>query len=946
MSLNCPHCRKMLDISGDPPRFCPYCGKSLMPETTSLATTTGPAGSADPLLSGIDPEATAAFQALGRRGGSSGRGGGGGGFDAEIDYIPEILAGFRVLRKLGQGGMGAVHEAEDLQTGRRVAIKVMSPEYMSSPRAVERFLQEGRLASTISHPRCVFVLAADEADGWPFIVMELMPGDTLKDLVESTGPLSTRRAIEMILDVIEGLEEAHRRGVIHRDVKPSNCFLDGDGRIKVGDFGLSKSVVDDSGLTRTGTFIGTPHFASAEQIKGEAIDERSDVYSVCATLFYLITGRPPFEGADAASTLAKIVSDPLPSARVFRPDLWIPLDRVISRGLERDRKRRWASLEELRHALSPFLPGRVTLSSLGLRVAAYTTDFLLGFLLIAMVMAGLGSLSAKRRFGLSDFLFEELISGIVILLYYALFEILGEASPGKRLFRLRVGSAEAGPASLRCRIVRLSIFLAGVVLPRRITAVVLAALAFRGNSVVLAVGLAQLVGPLILFCTARPRNGYRGLHEFASGTAVVKLPGRFRRRRPEAEVDDSTAFHLSRPAGLPEMLGSFKVQGALRWSDSVRLLQAEDEALRRLVWITMRPDTEAAAPRARTDLARLTRLRWLQAGARDGLRWDAFVAPTGTPLVAVIARRRRSRAWAETRDVLEELASELVDASRDGTTPAELAVDQVWIKPNGRVLLLDVPPHDPKSSGPAERVEAEGTQERGLELLARVATTMLHAGRRDREPGIRFDGTPIPKHAIPILEGLRVPSSYRTIEDFRAAIHAVRDRPTALSPLQQFGHAAYTLIAGLLKIWLLPSAVILLSIALANLGLLPFPVINGELWHRVVFFELFLWVGLAMLFREGPAGLVFNVALVTDRGRIPSRLRFAWRESLVVWPVLVLSLVSANLPPGKNPAFDFLRSYGDVVFSCLWPLLNVVPVFFTAGRYLNDLLGRTVLVPR
>src|SRR5262249_34153618 len=152
-------------------------------------------------------------------------------------------------------------------------------DFATSREAVERFRQEGRLASMVAHPRCVFVYAADEDAGRPYIVMELMPGDTLHDYLEKRGPLPPHEAVAKILDVIDGLLEAHQLGVVHRDVKPSNCFLEADGRVKIGDFGLSKSLVSGSNLTRTGAFLGTPLFASPEQVRGEPVDPQSDVYS-------------------------------------------------------------------------------------------------------------------------------------------------------------------------------------------------------------------------------------------------------------------------------------------------------------------------------------------------------------------------------------------------------------------------------------------------------------------------------------------------------------------------------------------------------------------------------------------------------------------------------------------------------------------------------------------
>src|SRR5262249_28601990 len=162
--------------------------------------------------------------------------------------------------------------------------------------------------------------------------------------------------------------------LVHRDVKPSNCFLEADGRVKVGDFGLAKSLVSDSKLTRTGTFLGTPLFAAPEQIKKETVDAQSDVYSVAATLYFLLAGRAPFQSGDALATLARIVSDDPPSLRTVRPELPRALDRVVLRGLERDRKRRYRDLDEFRKTLLPLLPAQPSVGGLGLRFGAWVID--------------------------------------------------------------------------------------------------------------------------------------------------------------------------------------------------------------------------------------------------------------------------------------------------------------------------------------------------------------------------------------------------------------------------------------------------------------------------------------------------------------------------------------------------------------------------------------------
>jgi eukaryotic-like serine/threonine-protein kinase len=187
------------------------------------------------------------------------------------------VADYRLLHPLGEGGMGAVWEAEQASSGRRVALKLLSQRLPRTPETIERFLREGQLAASVSHPRSTFVFGAGEHEGQPYIVMELMPGRTLKDLIDEEGSVSIARSVDFILDVIEGLQAAHAIGVVHRDVKPSNCFLDSDGRVKVGDFGLSKSLVSDAGLTRTGTFLGTPQYAAPEQVRGGQVDPRTDL---------------------------------------------------------------------------------------------------------------------------------------------------------------------------------------------------------------------------------------------------------------------------------------------------------------------------------------------------------------------------------------------------------------------------------------------------------------------------------------------------------------------------------------------------------------------------------------------------------------------------------------------------------------------------------------------
>ncbi len=368
MALICPRCRRNLADSAseaDPPAFCRYCGQKL-------------AGSSAPVVVMPDGGETIDVPTQSHEAADTPE-------DAPAsrtaEEAPQSVGGYHLIRFLGAGGMGMVYEAEDAGTGHRAAVKLLSRKYTSNPTSVERFRQEGRVASQITHPHCVFVFRADADAGRPYIVMELMPGKTLKDLVDEQGPLPTAEAVTRILDVVAGLAEAHRLGVIHRDVKPSNCFLTRDDRVKVGDFGLSKSLAPDQEgqkqITQSGAFLGTVLFASPEQIRGEAVGYESDVYSVCGTLYYLLTGRAPYQHESITATLAKAVSEPPPPIRPRRPDVPLELERVVLRGLERDRERRWQSLEELDDALRSQLPANQRPARPRSLVMAYIVDMLL-----------------------------------------------------------------------------------------------------------------------------------------------------------------------------------------------------------------------------------------------------------------------------------------------------------------------------------------------------------------------------------------------------------------------------------------------------------------------------------------------------------------------------------------------------------------------------------------
>ena len=267
--------------------------------------------------------------------------------------------------------MGVVYEAEEQDTGRRVALKVLGRQF-DSPADRARFLREGRLAASINHPNSVYVYGTEEIDGTPTIAMELVSGGTLQQHVKERGSLPVSVAVEAILDIIAGLEAAQAIGILHRDIKPGNCFEESDGTIKIGDFGLSISTAGraEANLTASGAIVGTPAFCSPEQLRGEELSARSDMYSVGGTLFYLLTGRMPFEGHNLAQLTANVLEKPVPSPSDFRKEIPKGLAHAIRRCLAKQPAERFKSYDDLRQALAPYGSAAPTPATLSLRFLA------------------------------------------------------------------------------------------------------------------------------------------------------------------------------------------------------------------------------------------------------------------------------------------------------------------------------------------------------------------------------------------------------------------------------------------------------------------------------------------------------------------------------------------------------------------------------------------------
>jgi hypothetical protein len=273
--------------------------------------------------------------------------------------LPEKIGRYRPVGILGRGSMGRVYLAHDPNTDRRVALKVASStdelESDATAQARERFLTEARAAGRLAHPGIVPVYDADvdAATGYPYLAMEWIDGPTLSQTIKERGPLPWRQAVALAAEVAEALDHAHARGIVHRDVKPGNVMIDPAGRARVTDFGIAR--IGDESRTRPGEVLGTPNYMSPEQLRGEKVDGRSDLFALGSVLYQALTGRPPFAAEHVgAVTHAVAHTEPEPpSGRVEG----VPraLDRVIARALAKDRERRFATGREMADALRALL---------------------------------------------------------------------------------------------------------------------------------------------------------------------------------------------------------------------------------------------------------------------------------------------------------------------------------------------------------------------------------------------------------------------------------------------------------------------------------------------------------------------------------------------------------------------------------------------------------------
>jgi serine/threonine-protein kinase len=271
------------------------------------------------------------------------------------------LAGRYLLEtEVAAGGMGTVWRARDEVLGRPVAVKVLHDRLARDPDLLERFRLEAIAAARLSHPNVVRVFDTGIDDGVCFIVMELFEGTTLEDVLREQGPLPGSEASRVVRSVLGGLAHAHRQGVIHRDVKPANVLIDPSGLVKVTDFGIAKAAFAASDLTTTGQLLGTARYLAPEQVAGEGIDHRADLYACGVVLYESLTGRAPFEGASHIATATMRLTQEPPPPGALRPGIPRRLETATMRALARDPDDRFQSADEMSSALDRAVPGERT----------------------------------------------------------------------------------------------------------------------------------------------------------------------------------------------------------------------------------------------------------------------------------------------------------------------------------------------------------------------------------------------------------------------------------------------------------------------------------------------------------------------------------------------------------------------------------------------------------
>lgn len=606
---------------------------------------------------------------------------------------PEQQIGpFRIIRRIGRGGMGTVYEAQDCENQRRVALKVLSRP-VANDEARQRFLREGRLAASINHPNSVFVFGTHQFDSLSMISMELVRGGTLEGHLRRHGPMASRDAVDIALQLIDGLVAAHEKGILHRDIKPSNCFLADDGSVKIGDFGLSISSDPElqEKITTPGLTLGTPAFSSPEQLRGDALDVRSDIYALGSTLYFLLTGKTPFTADGVVKMIAQVLEGTAVEPHQLNPEMPVELSQVVMRCLSKEPGDRFRTYQELRTALLPLGATTADPASLGLRAIAEGIEWL-ALLLIGFAMVSITNSSALRffysKFALSTVSAATLLSWIgAYCLYYAVTESQFGCSLGKWLLQLRVVDSNHNRPTFLSAFVRAAVFLLVPAIPQLLYWLTIQfqidqfQITSPPNMVHVAIGLSAICSYWFLlaalFLGARSQNGWQGIHERISGTRVVQ--------RSDAPVNSmANAVGLEEQLATEQSIGPYTIVGQMTTNDGSTILIGFDTLLLRRVWI--RNAQHSTCLTTHPEIARATRLRWLNRVEAQSCIWDVFEYVEGRPLVDAVGEQID---WNSVRHWLNDLQHEFSVATEQETLPQSLTINNLWLTKGGRLKLLD-----------------------------------------------------------------------------------------------------------------------------------------------------------------------------------------------------------------------------------------------------------------
>ena len=828
--------------------------------------------------------------------------------------FPCEFGGYRLLGLLGRGGMGAVYEAEQLATGRRVALKMLAQQ-LDSPDMRQRFLREGRLAAGVNHPNSLYVFGSEEIEGLPVITMEIAGVGTLKDKLKQRGPLPVAEAVDAILDVISGLEAAFACGVLHRDIKPSNCFISPEGSVKVGDFGLSVSTLarTDTFVTAHGKIMGTPAYASPEQLRGDPLDVRADIYSVGATLFTLLTDRAPFEGDNAVQVVANAVNQKPKPLTGFRQDVPPGLERVVARCLAKEPDGRYADYAALRNALLPFSSKEPEPASMKVRASAGWIDYLIAFLppyVMLMLLVGGEKLLvrplAERTLHSARYYLLLFSLGF---LYFGIVEGIWGAGLGKRLKGLRVVRTNGRRPGVARALIRIFIpigCIEGVRIPLMLATIPNSD--WSGLQTVWFIVAANLCAwiPVLLVLRARRENHFATVWDLASGTRVVVKP----KGAVRPSIEPGAAPEI--PVEGADSLGPYRIIQELvpgKW------IVATDPVLRRRVWLLRR---DASGPSStRRHLARPGRLRWLQKVVTAESTWDAFEATEGVPFSSLVEGEKRV-SWSRLRFWLHDLASELWDATGDQTLSAELSLDHVWITAQGRAVLLYEPWPDVPTG--AERIDVGDLA--GQQRFLNAAAACV-------------ESTGLPLHARGVLRNL-ADGKFEKLSFLTGILRGLLDKPAEVSRGIRAG-----------SIFMLPGYVwIAVYVGVFHGG--GDPQWNGSPGGLILISTMVVLGFIALIqllelpFRTTAGHAIFRLAVINAKGQRADVVTLLRRWAIVWLPLFIPMVFAALLIQRAELTATFILSLA--VFA-LWIGAAVYAVIHP-HRGLHDRLAGTWVVRR